>query len=160
MIFDPIQFRRTCGQFATGVAVVTVEYENRTHGMTANSFVSVSLHPPMVLVSVDNRSRMHRVLSGAGRYGVSVLAEHQEALSAHFAGRPMDGLEIAFTTRDGIPLLEGAVAFFVVRLTDIHPAGDHTLYIGQVEYIESHEDRPLLFHIGKYRQLRREEVSV
>lgn len=121
--------------------------------MTANAFVSVSLDPPLVLVSLDNRSVMHRILPGIGRFGVSVLAEHQEKLSNHFAGRTVEGLPIRFVTRLGIPLLEDAVAYFVVQLIDAHPAGDHTLYIGRVEHFESREDRPLLFYSGKYQKL-------
>lgn len=128
--------------------------------MTANAFVSVSLDPPLVLVSLDNRAIMHRILPISGRYGVSVLAEGQQALSNHFAGRTMEGLHIRFVSRCGVPLLENAVAHFVVRVIDIHPAGDHTLYIGHVEYFESRESReakPLLFYAGAYEQLRPKE---
>ena len=157
MVFDPKHFRRTCGQFATGVTVVTTEDSERIHGMTANAFVSVSLDPPLVLVSVDNRSHMHRVLPGVGRYGVSILAEHQEALSTHFAGRPVEGLDVTFVKRNDVPLIEGALAYFVVQVTDAHPAGDHTLYIGRVEHFECSDDKPLLFCGGKYQRLPREE---
>lgn len=160
MKLDSLEFRRTCGQFATGVTVVTVHNEGRTYGMTANSFVSASLDPPLVLVSVDNHSRMNKVLAGAPRYGVSVLAEHQEDLSAHFAGKSLRDREVSFTFRDGVPLLDKAVAHFIVLVTDTHPAGDHTLYIGRVEFMASHGGRPLLFHTGKYRRLHREETPV
>lgn len=122
--------------------------------MTANAFVSVSLDPPLVLVSLDNRSYMHRILPTVGRYGVSVLAEDQERLSNHFAGRTIEGMRIRFLTRKDIPLLEGAVAYFVVQVLDVHPAGDHTLYIGEVEHFESREERPLLFYGGRYQNLR------
>ena len=122
--------------------------------MTANAFVSVSLNPPLVLVSLDNRSYMHRILPVVGRYGVSVLAEDQERLSNHFAGRTIERICIRFLMRQNIPLLEGAVAYFVVRVLDVHPAGDHTLYIGEVEHFESREERPLLFYAGQYQNLR------
>ena len=151
--FDAREFRNALGRFATGVTVITAIHEDRPHGMTANAFVSISLDPPLVLVSLDNRSNMHRILPGAGRFGVSVLAETQELLSSHFAGRPQEGLHIPFVTRAGLPLLDGAVAFFAARVFDIHPAGDHTLYIGEVEHFEVAEGRPLLFHAGKYRLL-------
>jgi flavin reductase (DIM6/NTAB) family NADH-FMN oxidoreductase RutF len=136
------------------VTVVTARHEDQTHGMTANAFVSVSLDPPLVLVSLDNRSYMHRLLPVVGRYGVSVLAEDQERLSNHFAGRTVEGIQIRFLTRGEIPLLEGAVAYFVVRVIDAHPAGDHTLYIGHVEHFESHDEKPLLFYSGRYQHLR------
>lgn len=148
-----MQFRNALGRFASGVTVVTARYEEQTHGMTANAFVSVSLDPPLVLVSLDNRSYMHRILPRVGRYGVSVLAENQEALSNHFAGLTVEGLEIRFTMRKDIPLLEGAVAYFVVQVIDAHPAGDHSLYVGRVEHFESRDDKPLLFYAGRYQQL-------
>jgi flavin reductase (DIM6/NTAB) family NADH-FMN oxidoreductase RutF len=135
------------------VTVVTARYKERTHGMTANAFVSVSLDPPLVLVSLDNRSYMHRILPRVGRYGISVLAENQQVLSNHFAGHTVEGLRIHFTTRKEIPLLEGAVAYFVVQVIDAHPAGDHSLYIGQVEHFESRDEKPLLFYAGSYQQL-------
>jgi len=128
------------------------------HGMTANAFVSVSLDPPLVLVSLDNRSYMHTILPLVGRYGVSVLAENQEQLSNHFAGRTVEGIHIRFVTSKGVPLLDGAVAHFVVRVMDAHPAGDHTLYIGLVEYLEAYDDKPLLFYAGQYQQLRAEKM--
>ena len=155
--FDPRQFRNALGRFASGVTVITTEHEGHPHGMTANAFVSVSLDPPLVLVSLDNRSYMHRILPVTGRYGVSVLAEDQQILSNHFAGRTVEGLHIRFTGRHGLPVLEGAVAYFVVDLIDAHPAGDHTLYIGRVAHFEARDDKPLLFYAGKYEQLRGEK---
>lgn len=155
--FNPRHFRDALGRFASGVTVITAYSQEQPHGMTANAFVSVSLDPPLVLVSVDNRSHMHGILAGVGRYGVSVLSEDQEVLSNHFAGRPVPGLDVRFIAYDGIPLLEGAVAHFVVQVIDAHPAGDHTLYIGRVEHFESRDDRPLLFYAGRYRQLGSEK---
>jgi len=142
--FNPREFRSALGRFATGVTVITAQNQGQTHGMTANAFVSVSLDPPLVLVSLDNRSYMHRILPGCVRFGISVLKEDQEQLSNHFAGRPVAGLHITFTTREGIPVLDGAIAYFVVQVIDVHPAGDHTLYVGQVEYFEARDDKPLL----------------
>lgn len=158
MSFDPIQFRSALGRFASGVTVVSTQYQDQTHGMTANAFVSVSLDPPLVLVSLDNRSFMHQILPVVRRYGVSVLAENQERLSNHFAGRTVEGIQVRFTTRKGMPLLEGAVAYFVMRVIDVHPAGDHTLYVGEVEHFEGSDDKPLLFYAGRYQQLRAEKI--
>src|SRR6202140_4562139 len=157
--FDSRQFRNALGRFASGVTVITAHHDDHPHGMTANAFVSVSLDPPLVLVSLDNRSYMHKILPAIGRYGVSVLAEDQEILSNHFAGRTVEGLHLRFITRDGVPLLDGAVAYFVVQVIDAHPAGDHTLYIGKVEHFEARDDRPLLFYSGKYQQLRTEKAK-
>ena len=151
--FNPREYRNTLGRFATGVTIVTALQNGKPHGMTANAFVSVSLEPPLVLISLDNRSHMHRVLSVAGMFGVSVLAEDQRALSDHFAGRAVEGLHVRFLSRAGAMLVEGAIASFVVRVRDIYPAGDHTLYVGSVEHFEHREDKPLLFYGGKYERL-------
>jgi flavin reductase (DIM6/NTAB) family NADH-FMN oxidoreductase RutF len=156
--FDPRQFRNALGRFASGVTIITAQHEDHPHAMTANAFVSVSLDPPLVLVSLDNRSFMHRILPNLGRYGVSILTEAQEKFSNHFAGRTIEGLHVPFTSRLGMPLIEGAIAYFVVQVIDVHPAGDHTLYIGLVEHFESRDDRPLLFYAGRYQQLRAEKI--
>jgi flavin reductase (DIM6/NTAB) family NADH-FMN oxidoreductase RutF len=154
--FDTKLFRKALGRFATGVTVVTTEHDGNIHGMTANAFISVSLDPPLILVSVGNSSNMHRIMGGHGRYGVSVLAENQEILSRHFAGRPVEELHVRLIRRNGVPLLEGAVAYFVAQVVDAHPSGDHTLYIGRVEHFEAGDGKPLLFHCGEYQKLRAE----
>jgi len=151
--FDTRAFRNALGLFATGVTVMTVLDNGRLHGMTANAFVSVSLAPPLVLVSADHRSNMHQILQGVDRYGVSVLAEDQEQVSKHFAGKPQKGLDVPFVTHDGVPLVDGALAQFVVHIVDAHVAGDHTLYIGEVEHFEARGGCPLLFYAGQYRSL-------
>ena len=151
--FNSREFRDVLGRFASGVTVVTAIENGKTHGMTANAFVSVSLKPPLVLVSLDNRSKIHRILSGTSRYGVSVLAEDQRELSEHFAGRITADVHFRFVKRFDTPLLDGAVAYFVVRVVDVHLAGDHTLYIGSVEHFEGRDDKPLLFYAGQYQQL-------
>jgi flavin reductase (DIM6/NTAB) family NADH-FMN oxidoreductase RutF len=151
--FDPKLFRNALGRFATGVTVITTQDGDRIHGMTANAFISVSLNPPLVLVSLDNRCNMHLILPTTGRFGISVLAEDQEHLSSHFAGRPIEGIELSFVTREGVPVLDQALAYVVAHVVDTHPAGDHTLYIGHVDHFESRDGRPLLFYGGKYRQM-------
>lgn len=122
--------------------------------MTANSFVSVSLTPPLILISVDNRAAMHALLPHTRYFGVSVLAEEQQSLSNHFAGREVEGLEIPFVDKHDVPVIDGAVAHFIARVVDIHPAGDHTLYIGHVEHFEARDGKPLVFHAGNYRKIQ------
>jgi flavin reductase (DIM6/NTAB) family NADH-FMN oxidoreductase RutF len=155
--FDARQYRNALGRFASGITIVTTRDSDRTHGMTANSFISVSLNPPLILVSVDNRAAMNVILPVTRYFGVSVLAENQQALSDHFAGRIVEGLEVPFVDKHDVPVIEGAVAHFVARVTDVHPAGDHTLFIGHVEFFEIRDARPLLFHAGRYEYLRGEE---
>jgi flavin reductase (DIM6/NTAB) family NADH-FMN oxidoreductase RutF len=138
---------------------VTAHDQVRDHGMTVNAFTSVSLDPPLVLVSLDHKSSMHRILPHVERFGISMLSEHQEPLSNHFAGRIVEGLQVNFVRHEGVPLIEGAVAHLVVRRVKEHQAGDHTLYIGQVEYFESDDQKPLLFYAGRYRHMRDDKAG-
>lgn len=156
---DPRTFRSALGHFATGVTVITTKTDGQVHGMTANAFMSVSLDPPLVLVSVDHRATLHKLLPESMRYGISILAHDQEALSDHFARRHVEGVKFSFVEKYGVPVLDGAVAQMVARVVDMHPAGDHTLYIGQLEYLEWREDKPLLFYAGKYGQLETERAK-
>ena len=122
--------------------------------MTANAFMSVSLEPPLVLISVDRRARMHGILHEGERYGISVLGDEQEALSEHFAGRVRGRRpEARFVVVHETPLVEGAVAHLVARVVRSYWGGDHSLFLGQVEYARYHEGRPLLFHGGRYERL-------
>lgn len=148
-----LELRRTMGRFATGVTVITTEVGGQVHGMTANAFMSVSLEPPLVLVSVDRRARMNRHLNVGSTYGVNVLAEGQAKLSDHFAHRVVEGVEPAFVAVRETPLIEGALAHVVARVCRTYWGGDHTLFLGQVEYARYGEGRPLLFHGGQYDNL-------
>jgi flavin reductase (DIM6/NTAB) family NADH-FMN oxidoreductase RutF len=141
------------GRFATGVTIVTTELNGQVHGMTANGFMSVSLDPPLVLVSMGNNSNMHKLLPQSLRYGVSFLAQDHERLSTHFAGRPQEGLEVDWVRKADMPLIANAIGHIVTRVVAAHLAGDHTLYVGEVEHLDFVDDDPLLFYAGKYRQL-------
>lgn len=121
--------------------------------MTASAFLSVSLNPPLILVSVDNKANMHGVLSDADRFGVSILHASQRALSNHFGGRPDDGLDIPWMDHEGLPLISGAIAQLVCRRTQTVEAGDHTLFIGEVEYSRYTDDDPLVYFRGQYHEL-------
>jgi flavin reductase (DIM6/NTAB) family NADH-FMN oxidoreductase RutF len=149
---DPaIAFRRTLGMFATGVTVLTARSGETVHGMTANAFMSVSLEPPLVLVSIDRRTTMCGLLHVGGHYGVSVLCETQSALSDRFAGRAGDGLpEPRFELVRATPLVDGALAHFVACVEHSYWGGDHSLFLGRVEYARQHSGAPLLFHGGRY----------
>jgi len=149
---SPRDFRMALGRFASGVTVVTVPQEGEragVRGMTASAFVSVSLTPPLVLVSIGQSARAHAPLMRAERHGVSILAEHQGALSNHFAGFD-DSVTPTFTELGGLAVVEGAVAHLVCRVVDRHEAGDHTLFIGEVEALRVSEDAPLLYFRGGY----------
>ena len=148
------EFRRTLGMFATGVTIITTRVAEQVHGMTANAFMSVSLDPPLVLISVDRRARMHALLNEGAQYGISVLSDGQERLSDHFAGRLLDeALEARFEVVHDTPLVEGAIAHLVARVVRSYWGGDHSLFVGQVEYARHAGGRPLLVHGGKYEHL-------
>jgi flavin reductase (DIM6/NTAB) family NADH-FMN oxidoreductase RutF len=100
---------------------------------------------------------MHRILPAVRRFGISVLAEHQEQISNHFGGRTQPGLQVKYVEKNGLPMIDAAVAYLAVEVFDIHPAGDHSLYICQVENFEAHDRKPLLFFGGKYHHMREEK---
>jgi len=157
----PQQFRRVVGHFATGITVITVEREpGLVHGMTANSFTSVSLDPLLILICVDHNARLLSFLKTQGRFGVNILRDTQQATSEHFA-KPLqdpaatESLGIRFRWTDsGIPLLEEALAHLACNVIAEHPAGDHTLFLAEVEFMDGGEGTPLLYHMGQYRKLQ------
>ncbi|MGH3261356.1 MAG: flavin reductase family protein [Trebonia sp.] len=148
--------REVMGRFATGVTVVTTTHRSTIHGMTANAFLSVSLRPPLVLVSLG-RCRMSEMLPRTRRYGISVLACDQEHLAAHFAGQAPSPVEPTFVWENDLPLLDGALAHVGCRVVDFHRAGDHVLWIGEVEHLSHRDGEPLLFYTGRFGTLS--EVS-
>jgi flavin reductase (DIM6/NTAB) family NADH-FMN oxidoreductase RutF len=153
---DPrVALRRTLGKFATGVTIITTRLGDQVHGMTANAFMSISLQPPLVMVSVDRRTKMCGLLYQGRTYGVSVLAAGQEAVSDRFAGRGdgRAGAEPRFDLIHDTPVVEGALAHFVANVVRTYWGGDHSLFLGQVEYAHCNDAKPLLFHGGRYERL-------
>jgi flavin reductase (DIM6/NTAB) family NADH-FMN oxidoreductase RutF len=152
-------FRQAMGCFATGVTVITVDQDGEVHGMTANAFSSVSLDPMLVLVCVDHRARTHAHLQARKRFGVNVLAQGQRAISQYYAGsagkhQHAEEAGARFDrTRQGTPVLHGVLAYIECRLHSAQDAGDHTIFIGEVEEVVVHEGDPLLFFRGKYRAI-------
>lgn len=165
MAVDPEHIRSALRRLVSGVTVVTTTQggpANGTqpglrggavHGMTANSFTSVSLDPPLVLVSVARQAKMDRWIAETGRYGVSVLSGAQKPLSAHFAGGPQLRQEVRFEWRDGLPLLTGALVQLTCSVRASHPAGDHTLHIGELSGLWWRDGDPLVFYGGRLRTL-------
>jgi flavin reductase (DIM6/NTAB) family NADH-FMN oxidoreductase RutF len=156
------EFRKALGHFSTGVTVVTVEREpGKIHGMTANSFTSVSLEPMLILVCVDKRAKMLGLLEKKKRFGVSVLKAGQEAISEYFAKREHSSeaeqrLGIHFRpTPGGAPVIEGTLLQMGCNLIASHLAGDHTIFVGEVHDAEMHEGEPLLYFRGEYRRIAR-----
>lgn len=154
--FDSTEFRRVMGMFATGVTVVTtLTQEGRPHGLTANAFMSVSLDPPLVLVSIDKKTETHAHLRAAGRFCVNVLRETHKELSDKFASKSPDKFEgVAYRTEaTGSPVLEDALAWIDCEVAQAYEGGDHTLFLGKVVALGRSEGSPLLFFAGKYHRL-------
>jgi flavin reductase (DIM6/NTAB) family NADH-FMN oxidoreductase RutF len=160
MGLNPAEFRRAMGRFATGVTIVTVDLDGEVHGMTANAFASVSLDPMLVLVCVDHTTRTHAHLHAKKRFGINVLCAEQRAISEYYA-RPVRTHEHAEQeagarferTRQGTPMLRGSLAYLECRLHSAEEAGDHTIFIAEVEDVVVREGEPLLFFRGKYRKV-------
>lgn len=152
------RLRRAFGTFATGVTVVTVGGTS-PHGMTANSFTSVSLDPALVLVCVGRDTIMHGALAGADTFSVSVLAAGQEDVARYFASRsrPMgavqfDAVDWLPGRRAGAPLIAGAAAHFECAKWRAYDGGDHTICVGEVLALdEAPAGEPLVFHRGRFR---------
>ncbi|MEX5709495.1 flavin reductase [Parafrankia sp. FMc6] len=170
---DAAAFRRVVGRFATGVTVLTTVVDGHQLAMTANSFVSVSLDPLLVLVSVRQDARFHAPLLDAGVWGVSILAADMDQASRDFARRGADrptddgyggdgrsgggggqllGWRYSLGARTGVALLEGALAVLECRTVATHPGGDHTLVIGEVVALAAQrpDAAPLIFYEGSY----------
>ncbi len=151
---DAAQFRQLCGHFATGVVVITATGpDGAPAGMTANSFASVSLHPPLVSVNVDHAADFYPVMAGAEGYVFNILESHQEALSRRFASdlpRRFEGVGYRLDER-GFVLLDGAMARILCVPFQRFEAGDHTIFVGRVVGGSvSPGGKPLLYYRGGY----------
>ena len=159
MTIDPDSFRSVLGRFASGITVVTTrDAEQRDLGMTVSAFCSVSLEPPLVQVCVDHAASLYAALVVSKRYGVSILAAEQEALSRRFATaestRRFDGIGYR-RGESGVLLLDDALAHLECRIVASHETGDHTIFVGEVESATARSARPLLYYRGGSAQLER-----
>ncbi len=152
--FTPDEFRAAMGQFATGVTIVTaVDAEGRKVGLTANSFNSVSLNPPLVLWSLSKQSSSMPALLGAKAWSVNVLAADQRLLAERFARKGLDRFEgVAWRAGlSGAPLIDGAVASFECEPRSHHDEGDHIIFVGRVTHCRRRVGAlPLLYHGGRF----------
>jgi flavin reductase (DIM6/NTAB) family NADH-FMN oxidoreductase RutF len=150
---DPRHFRNALSQFATGVTVVTARAESGNFiGLTATSFNSVSLSPPLVLWSLANSARSLPVFQSCSHYVINVLGTHQASLADRFARRienRFEGVEFDLSAA-GLPILKGAAAWFECRNRSRYPEGDHVILVGEVEHCAVDPQPALVFHGGKF----------
>ena len=154
------EFRLALGQFATGVTIVTAERApGLVHGMTANSFTSVSLDPLLILICVSENAHLLPLVQRHGHFGVNILKDNQRAISEYFARTEEDpqtesrlGIRYRWT-EERIPLLEDALVHLTCKVVSSHVAGDHTVFIAKVERVEVYDGEPLLYLRGEYRRV-------
>ena len=159
----PDDFRKVLGHFASGVTIITAwDADHRPTGLTASSFTSVSLHPPLILVCVSQKAQSYPAIRAAGRFAVNILSQGQEAASRRFAtatGGPGDDKFAGVEHRPGplgLPVLADALAHLECTVVHAYPGGDHTIFVAQVETAECRGDagkEPLLYFRGKYSRL-------
>lgn len=147
------QFRNAMGKFATGVTVVATDVDGKVHGMTANAFMSVSLNPKLVVISVAEKAHMLEKLKQSKRFSVNILAADQQEMSMIFAGQIKEHREVKFDWLGGVPVLPGAIAQVICEVSADHVEGDHTLFIGRVLDIHTDDSEPLIYFSGRYRSL-------
>jgi flavin reductase (DIM6/NTAB) family NADH-FMN oxidoreductase RutF len=153
----PQDFRAALSRFASGVTVITVQKnDEEVHGMTASSFCSVSLQPPLVLVCVDHLAETYLHLRERGQFGVSILKEDQEALSEFFAD-PERNADAAYRLgieyrqmQSGTPVLKDALTNLDCTVAASYEAGDHTIFVGDVREVWVGDGTPLLYYRGRY----------
>ncbi len=159
MSLNANDFRKAMGCFATGVTIITVDQEGEVHGMTANAFTAVSLDPVLVLVCADHRARTHTHPHTRKRFGVNVLRRDQQTVSEYYARaeethqHPEAAGAHFDHTEQGTPVLRGALAYLECRLHTTQPAGDHTIFIAEVEDVVVREGEPLLYFRSQYRDI-------
>jgi flavin reductase (DIM6/NTAB) family NADH-FMN oxidoreductase RutF len=157
----PQDFRAALGRFASGITVITVKTAaGEVHGMTASSFCSVSLRPPLVLVCIDHLAETYLHVRECGRFGVSILRDDQEALSEFFADpeRNPDAahrLAIHYNQmKSGTPVVADTLASLDCAVVQDHSAGDHTVFVAEVQEVAVAEGDPLLYFRGRYGATR------
>jgi flavin reductase (DIM6/NTAB) family NADH-FMN oxidoreductase RutF len=154
MAIERNELRRVMGHFATGVTIITTaSTEGRPFGLTANAFTSVSLDPPLLLISVDKKAESYPHFEQTKVFTVHFLSDDQESLSRKFAVSGGDKFQgVAYRMgANGVPILEGVLGYVECRLYAVYDGGDHTLYLGEVMQAEVREGKPLLFYRGGYR---------
>lgn len=150
--FDVRHFRGALGKFATGVTVVSYKSGGEIRGATVNSFTSVSIDPPLVLVSIGRNARAAQGLIDAP-FTVNVLSATQLDVAMHFAGKPQTESQIPWITAEGPPRFQGVAAWFQCVPWRTVDAGDHILFLGRVTAYDHGKSKPLVFHEGQFRSL-------
>lgn len=151
---DDRLFRNAMGCFATGVTVITTKVAEEIYGMTANAFMSVSLNPKLVAISIGENAKMHQHIKVSKQFAINILSTNQQNESNQFAGRLDSESNITFASFKSLPILEDTIAVVTCELHSEYIVGDHTIFIGKVTGVKMNQGDPLLFSQGKYRELK------
>jgi flavin reductase (DIM6/NTAB) family NADH-FMN oxidoreductase RutF len=156
---DAREFRRACGQFVTGVTVIAIDVAGQVRAMTANSFTSLSLDPPLVLFCLGKHTKAGQLIHTASAFSVNILCEEQQQLSTYFAGawKGDEPPDFSFTAwQEGAPRLDGSAVALGCITHAIHEGGDHWIVVGEVTAIHRRDDPgvPLVFFGGRYLSIK------
>lgn len=153
-------FRDAMGKFSTGVTVITTKLNGQIYGLTANAFMSVSLDPKLVLISLMKESRTLPIIKKSETFAVNILADDQLHVSKAFASKEKDLSGITFEELDGLPVVPGSLAQISCEIKSEYEEGDHILIVGRVMDLKLEDGEPLIFSSGKFRELKEvEEVA-
>lgn len=158
MIDDRI-FRDAMGKFVTGITVVTTKDDKDIHGMTVNAFMSISLDPKLIAISIDENASMYTKLQETKRFGISILKEEQKEISMIFAKQMERDRDIQYTFQDGVPVIEDTLATISCSVKDMVKAGDHMIFIGEVTALTVNDGEPILYFDGDYRNIQQKPTN-
>ena len=156
MAMEAQELRRIMGHFATGVTVITTKDKGGSpNGLTANAFMSLSLNPPLVVISVDKGATCYACFEMQNGFTVNFLSEEQEDISRRFATKGVDKFADLHwhAGSNGAAIIDGALGYIECKITECHDGGDHTIVVGEIINAGASGERPLLFFKGKYQRL-------
>lgn len=154
-MIDEQKFRQAMSRFATGITVVTTQHEDEIIAMTVNAFMSISLQPNIVAVSIGDQASMYDILPTTKSFGVSVLREDQQKISQLFASDAEYGKNEMFTSKKGIPVLKDCLTHMTCDVIQSTQVGDHTVYFGEVKDLEIFTGDPILYYGSEYRTVEK-----
>lgn len=151
---DDRLFRDAMGKFATGITVITADYNNEIIGMTVNAFMSISLEPKLIAISIDESASMYDKLQETKKFGVSILTEDQKYLSMIFAKQIEPDQEIDYVRQSDIPVIRNSLVTLSTEVKNMVKAGDHMIFIAEVTDIAINKGEPLIYAASKYQSLK------
>jgi len=151
---DERLFRDAMGKFATGITVISMYDKDEPVGMTVNAFMSISLDPMLIAISIDESATMYDLFTVGALFGVSMLEESQKDLSQYFARQIDDVDGLSFRDQSGVPVIDDSLANLTCKIINAVEAGDHTIYIAEVNDITVYDGEPLIYYSSSYRYLK------